>query len=57
MQIQIQIGDEMMRELRRWFFVDSKSFEILVEGEGRYLRGFITERRKGVLSWVRFGEG
>ena len=44
-----------MREPRKWFSVDSKSFEISVEGEGRSLKGYITERRKGVVSWVRFG--
>ena len=44
-----------MREPRKWFSVDSKSFEILVEGEGRSLKGYITERRTGVVSWVRFG--
>ena len=46
-----------MRGLKKWFFVDSKSFEILVEGEGKSLKGFIIERRKGVVSWVRFGVG
>ena len=45
-----------MREARKWFLVDSKSFEISVEGEERSLKGFIIERRKGVVSWVRFGE-
>ena len=27
-----------------------------MEGEGRFVKGFITERRKGLVSWVRFGE-
>ena len=27
-----------------------------MEGEGRSLKGFIIERRKGVVSWVCFGE-
>ena len=33
-----------------------KVFEISVEGEGGSLKGFIVERRKGVVSWVRFRE-
>ena len=41
---------------RRWFSVDSKSCEISVEGEGRTLKGFITEKRKGLVSWIHFGE-
>ena len=27
-----------------------------MEGEGRSLKGFVTERKKGAVSWVRFGE-
>ena len=27
-----------------------------MEGEGRFVKGFITERRKGLVYWVRFGE-
>ena len=46
-----------MRGLKKWFSIDSKSFEISVEGEGRLLKGFITERRKEVVSWVCFREG
>ena len=42
---------------RKWFSMLSKSFEISVEGEGKALRGFITKRRKGTVSWIRFGEG
>ena len=45
-----------MREAHEWFSVDSKSFEISVDGEGRALKGFITEKRKGAVSWIRFGE-
>ena len=41
---------------RRWFFVDSKSFEIKVEGGGRKVQVIITERRRGRSSWIRFGE-
>ena len=47
---------ENMRGLKEWFSLDLKSFEISVEGEGRSLKGFIVERRKGVVSWVRFRE-
>ena len=41
---------------RRWFSVDSKSFEIKVEGEGRTVQVIITERRRGRSSWIRFRE-
>ena len=41
---------------RKWFSINSKSFEISVEGEGSKQKGFITERRKGFVSWIRFGE-
>ena len=48
----------MMQTLRRrWFSVESKSFEIKVEGEDRKERVIISERRKGRRSWIRFGEG
>ena len=42
--------------VRKWFDIDSKSFEISVEGEDNKFKGFITERRKGLVSWIRFGE-
>ena len=29
---------------------------VMVEGEGRKVKGYITERRKGMVSWIRFGE-
>ena len=41
---------------RRWFSVESKSFEIKVEGEGKKEQVIITERRKGRSSWIRFRE-
>ena len=41
---------------RRWFSVDAKTFKITVEGEGRKEKGYITERRKGMVSWIRFRE-
>ena len=41
---------------RRWFAVDSKSFEFSEEGEGRKVKVFIIERSKGRVSWIRFGE-
>ena len=41
---------------RRWFSVDSKSFEFKVEGEGRKAQVIITERRRGRSSWIRFRE-
>ena len=39
-----------------WFAVESKSFKISVEGEGRKTKFFITERCRGLASWIRFGE-
>ena len=36
-----------MREAHEWFSVDSKSFEISVDGEGRALKGFITGKKEG----------
>ena len=41
---------------RGWFSVDSKSFEISLEGEGKKFKGIITEIRRGIASWIRFGE-
>ena len=41
---------------RRWFSVDSKSFEIKVVGEGRKEQVIITERRRGRSYWIRFRE-
>ena len=42
--------------IRRWFSVDSKSFEFLVEGEGKKLKAIIIERSRGCVSWIRFGK-
>ena len=39
-----------------WFAVESKSFKISVEGEGRKTKFFIIERCRGLASWIRFGE-
>ena len=36
-----------MRGTKRWFSIESKSFEISVEGIGGSLKGYLTERRKG----------
>ena len=47
-----------MREDERngnWFAVESKSFEFTTEGKGKKAKCFITERSRGVLSWIRFG--
>ena len=41
---------------RRWFSVDSKSFKIEEAGQGNKAKVFITERRRGRSSWIRFGE-
>ena len=47
-----------MREDERngnWFAVESKSFELKLEGEGKKAKCFITERSRGIASWIRFG--
>ena len=47
-----------MREEERngnWFAVESKSFEIRTEGKGKKAKWFITERSRGIVSWIRFG--
>ena len=48
----------MVREDERngnWFAVESKSFEFKMEGEGKKINCFITERSRGIASWIRFG--
>ena len=47
-----------MREDERngnWFAVESKLFEFTMEGEGKKAKCFITERSRGIASWIRFG--
>ena len=39
-----------------WFAVEAKSFKITVEGEGKKAKFFITERSRGNVLWIRFGE-
>ena len=38
-----------------WFAVESKSFELKMEGEGKKTKCFITERSRGAASWIWFG--
>ena len=38
-----------------WFAVESKSFELTMEGKGKKTRYFITERSRGAASWIWFG--
>ena len=45
-----------LRRRRRWFSVNPKSFEFVVEGEGSKSKVFITKRRRGRVSWIHFGE-
>ena len=48
-----------MREEERngnWFAVESKSFELKVEGLGKKAKYSITERSRGIVSWIRCGE-
>ena len=40
----------------KWFSIDAKSFKISMEGEGRKLKVIITERYRGLVSWIRFGK-
>ena len=44
---------EVPRGGRRWFAVESKSFELLIDDAGGKLRGCIWERC-GITSWIRF---
>ena len=37
------------------FTVESKSVEFTMEGEGKKTKFFITERSRGIASWIRFG--
>ena len=39
-----------------WFAVEAKSFEITVEGAGKKTKYVITERSRGYVSWICFGE-
>ena len=39
-----------------WFAVEAKSFEITVDGEVKKTKYVITERSRGKVSWIRFGE-
>ena len=54
-QMSFQRVSEMRGE-KKWFSIDSKSFEISVKCEGRSLKGYTTERRKGAVSWIKFEE-
>ena len=45
-----------MCSAKRWFSIELKSFEVSVEGTGGALKGYLTERRKGVVTWIRFAE-
>ena len=45
----------LMKTRRCEFAVESKSFEFTMEGKGKKAKCFITERSRGVASWVRFG--
>ena len=47
---------ECLRGGRRWFAMESKSFEILIDNVGGKLRGCIWERCRGITSWIRFGD-
>ena len=49
------IGSGSMRDTK-WVAIDAKSFELLTKGLGRKLKVVITERRRGLVSWIRFGE-
>ena len=41
---------------RRWFPVESKAFELVIDEVGGKLRGCIWERCQGITSWIRFGD-
>ena len=44
-----------MKNQPKGFSIDHKSFELKEVGEGRKAQVFITERRRGRSSWIRFG--
>ena len=46
----------MKEKQRVWFAIEAKSFELIVDGVGRRQKYFITERSRGVVAWIRFGE-
>ena len=50
--------NELMKMIgtKRWFSIEPKFFEILVGGIGGSLKGYLTERRKEAVTWIRFGE-
>ena len=58
MYFNIDIGNlkEDPRSGRRWFAMESKSFELLIDDIGEKLRGCIWERCRGRTSWIRFGD-
>ena len=41
-------------EVKAWFTFEAKSFDIEVEETSKGLKGCIWERRKDVISWIRF---
>ena len=45
-----------MSRQRVWFAIEAKSFELTVNGVGRRQRNVITERSRGAVEWIRFGE-
>ena len=45
-----------MTGAKRWFSIESKSFEIFVEGIGGSLKGYLTKRKNWVVTLIRFGE-
>ena len=45
-----------LRGGRRWFAVESKSFELLIDDVGGKMRGCIWERCRGLTSWIKFGD-
>ena len=49
--------ENLLKELTAMvIYISTKSFEISLEGEGSKLKGFVTERRKGFVSWIQLGE-
>ena len=49
--------ENLLKELTTMvIYISTKPFEISLEGEGSKLKGFVTERRKGFVSWIQLGE-
>ena len=56
-QLNVTLGNSAyeMRGGKRWFVIESKTFEVSVEEVRGKIRGTIVERSRGFSFWIRFG--